>query len=121
MSQLELHLLGRMDGPSAVPADEIAKIRTYRDACTWCWMNRRIKSMTASSLAERTGMRPSHISDYFAADPIDNKGRKRRNMPGEYVPALELVAGNTAISQWMAAQTWTAETIQILVQERKSA
>lgn len=116
MSQLELHLLGRMDGPSAVPASEIAKIKTYRQACIACWIHRRIKNMTAASLAEQTGMRPSHISDYFAADPVDKRGRRRRNMPGEYIPAMELAAGNTYISQWLAVQTWSAATVETFLE-----
>ena len=105
MSQLELKLLGRIDGPSVVPADEINKISSYREACVACWLHRRVKSMTKATLAEVTGMHPSHLSDYLNPSGVDGRGRDLREMPGKYVPAFEHAAGNTFVSQWLAVQS----------------
>lgn len=121
MEQLELNILGRLDGPRAVAFEELAKAGTYRDACIACWTHRRVKNMTASTLAEITGMRPSHISDYFSANPLDKHGHERREMPAKYIPALERIAGNTFITQWQAAQTWSAETMSEMLSATRRA
>lgn len=105
MKQTELSLISRLDGPSVVPPVEIAKITSYREACRMCWVHRRVQGMTKARLAEVTGMRPSHISEYFSPDLFDTNGRELRDMPGKYVKSLERVAGNTFISQWHAMQS----------------
>ena len=122
MEQLELNIIGCIDGPRPVSPQELAKIGSYREACIACWINRRIKNMTKTRLAELTGMRPSHIPDYFAASPIDGNGREQRDMPGKFIAGLERAAGNTIVSQWQAAQTWSRDTIrEMLDLETKAA
>ena len=103
--QLQLRLFGRIDAPSVVPAVEVAKIRSYREACIACWVNRRVMGMTQATLAELTGMRPSHISDYLCTDSQDKRGDDRREMPAKYLTAFEVAAGNTFVTQWLAMQS----------------
>lgn len=106
MNQLPLlNLLGRLDGPSVVPAAEVAKITSYREAVIACWINRRVSRMSRATLCELTGMRPSHVSDYFNPVGVDRRGHELRDMPAKYVPAFELAAGNTFVSQWLAMQS----------------
>jgi len=105
MDQQQLKLIGRLDGPSIVPAAAVAQIATYRQAVIACWLNRRATRMTYATLCERTGMRPSHIPDYLDPSGVDSHGRERRDMPAKYIPAFELVVGNTFISQWFALQS----------------
>jgi hypothetical protein len=105
MGQLQLQLLGRLDAPSLVPHVEILKIKTYREAVRMCWAFRRVQSMTKSRLCEETGMRASHATDYLSSDTFDRHGREVRDMPAKYVPAMERVAGNTFITQWLALQS----------------
>lgn len=101
MAQLQLSLLGRVDGPGAVPVEEVAKLQSYRDAVVACWMHRRVTGMTKRTLAELTGMRPSHVTDYLAAEPLDSKGRERRDMPAKYLPKFQAAMGNTFVTQWL--------------------
>ena len=105
MDQLQLSLLGCLEGPGAVPASEIAKLRSYREAVVAAWAHRRIKGMTHATLAERTGMRPSHISDYLSTEAHDKNGKERREMPAKYLPAFEAAAGNTFVTQWLMEQS----------------
>lgn len=102
MSQQELHLLARIDAPSVVPAAEIAKIKDYREAVRHCWIHRRVKGMARNTLAELTGMRASHITDYLEETTTDKHGNDRRDMPAKYIKAMESVCGNTFISQFVA-------------------
>lgn len=97
--QLSLPLLGRLDAPSVAPAGLLKHATTYRQACQIAWAYRRIKGMTARSLAEMTGMHPPHISEYLSDDDT------KREMPARYIPAFEVVVGNTAVSQWLAKQS----------------
>lgn len=108
MDQLQLSLLGCLSGPGAVPAAEIEKLRTYREAVCMAWALRRVKGMTNATLAERTGMRPSHISDYLSAAAFDKNGKERREMPAKYLPAFEAAAGNTLVTQWLLMQSQRA-------------
>jgi hypothetical protein len=105
MSQLQLCLLGRVNGPSVIPVAEIEKIKTYREAVIACWLHRRVRGMTNATLCQITGMRPSHLSDYLSPSEVDKRGNERRDMPAKYIPAFELVAGNTFVSQWLATQS----------------
>ena len=105
---MQLSLLGCVDGPGAVPAADVAKLRTYREAVVACWMHRRVRGMTQATLAERTGMRPSHISDYLSSATTDSQGRERREMPAKYLPAFEAAAGNTYVTQWLMAESQRA-------------
>lgn len=94
--QLELALMGRLDGPSVVPDAYIKQCASYRDAVRLCWSLRRIKYMSLLQLAGEVGFPQGHRSDYLSAD--DSK----REMPAKYIAAFESVCGNTAISQWIA-------------------
>lgn len=105
MSQLELRLLGRIDAPSMVPKAEIDKINSYTEAVIASWVNRRIRDMSKSALAGQTGMRASHLTDYFNPRRIDSKGRELREMPAKHIPLFEAATGNTFVSQWLAAQS----------------
>ena len=94
--QMSLPLLCRIDGPSVVPESHVKACQTYRDAVRLCWRLRRVKSMTTLSLAEAAGFPANHRSDYLS----DNE--ERRELPAKHIKAFEYVAGNTAISQWIA-------------------
>lgn len=106
--QMELRLLGRLDGPSVVPDQYIKQCATYRDAVRLCWAFRRIRKMTTLTLAERAGFPPNHRTDYLS-DKED-----RRELPAKYIKAFEAECGNTAISQWFAlnAKLTVLEEIQ---------
>ena len=103
--QIKLH--ERIEGPAVVSIADIREIltRTYRDAVIFGWENRQIKNMTQATLAERTGMRPSHLADYLAKGDTDEKGRARRDMPAKYIPDFERAVGNTFVSQWLAMKS----------------
>lgn len=94
--QMSLPLLCRLDAPSVVPAEHIKACESYRDAVRLCWALRRVKAMTTLTLAEQAGFPSNHRSDYLS----DND--ERRELPAKYIKAFEYVAGNTAISQWVA-------------------
>ena len=98
--QREMPLLARLDGPAVVPTEYLRTVRTYREACRLAWQLRRVKSLTFRALAERCGLVYQHVGDYFNVDD----GKHRRDLPGDAVRAVELELGNTAISQWHAAQ-----------------
>lgn len=100
--QIKLH--ERIEGPAVVPVAYIKGIPSYRDAVRFGWENRQVKNMTQATLAEKTGMRPSHLADYLAASEADEKGKARRDMPAKYIPAFERAVGNTFASQWLAMQ-----------------
>jgi len=102
-TQVKLHT--RTNAPSVVSIANIKEILTYRDAVIFGWENRQIKNMTQASLAERTGMPPSHLADYLAKGDTDEKGRPRRDMPAKYIPAFEQAVGNSFASQWLAMQS----------------
>ena len=90
--------MGRLDGPSVVPAEAIKLAKSYREDVRLCWALRRVKGMKKRTAAEECGLYVSHVSEYLSDD--DSK----RDMPAKYIPAFEALAGNTAISQWLAAQ-----------------
>lgn len=96
MTQLQLPLLGRLDGPSVVPEQNIKACQSYRDAVRLCWGLRRVRAMTSLTLAESAGFPANHRSDYLSDDEA------KRELPAKYIRAFEAVCGNTAISQWIA-------------------
>jgi len=104
MNQLELHLMGCVEGPRMIPMSDVLKIKSYAEAVSVCWSNRRVAGMTKTSLAALTGMRPSHLTDYFSIERVDSQGRELREMPAKYIPAFEMVTGNTCVSQWLLSQ-----------------
>jgi hypothetical protein len=105
MNQLQLGLLGMVDGPGAIPVEEVAKARTYREAVVAGWLHRRVKGMSMRTLAEVTGMRASHLSDYLSPVGIDSKGRERREMPAKFLPKFEAAMGNTFVTQWLMEES----------------
>lgn len=98
MEQIELRLLCRLDAPSVVPSGAIARLRSYREAVRFCWQHKRARNMTKARLAEEAGLYAPHVSCYLADDC------RKRDLPGSCIKAFEWVCGNTAISQWIAAQ-----------------
>lgn len=103
-------LLGRLDAPSVVHPQLIAQCKTYRDAVKLCWSLRRIKLMTKRVLAMEAGLYPPHVTCYV------EDGKTKRDLPGSAVQLFENVCGNTAISQWHAANAklTTLEEMQVL-------
>lgn len=97
-------ILGEVPKPQVVPRELLRLVNNYREACRLCWTMRASKGMTLLTLAERSGFYPSHRSDYFHVDDTDKAGRQRRSLPAEHIRAVEMVCGNTAISQWLAQQ-----------------
>ena len=51
MTQRQLGLLARIDGPAVVPSASLAFARTYREAVRWCWALRRTKGLNVTDLA----------------------------------------------------------------------
>lgn len=98
--QLELPLLCRIDGPSVVNPEVVRTVHSYREACRLCRRLSPRRTMTLRQVAEEAGLVAQHVGDYFNGD--DRK--MRRDLPAHAVPAIERVMGNTAISQWLAAQ-----------------
>jgi len=109
--QLELALLGRLDGPSVVPPQHL-KALTYRQAVRMCYQLRRVKRATLAMVAAECDLYASHVSDYLHADD----GKHRRDLPAHSIPAFEAFCGNTAISQWiaLAAKLTVVEEIQAM-------
>lgn len=66
-----------------------------------CWALRRVHHMTLRQLSCEAGLRPQLVSDYLHSDDCP----QRRDLPGQCIAAFERVAGNTCISQWVAAQS----------------
>lgn len=91
---------GVIQAPSFLPAADVARCKTYREAVRLSWAHRRSKFMTKSKLAEHTGCYPSHVSDYLHAD--DRTGR--RDLPAERLDAWAATVGNWGVHQWLAQQ-----------------
>lgn len=110
VKQMELALLGRLDAPSIVPPNAVGMCKTYRDAVRLCWQLRRVKSMTQAQLAEQAGLYAPHVSCYL------HEWKRSRDLPGHAVKGFECACGNTAISQWHAAQAQltVVEEMQLL-------
>lgn len=111
MKQMQLPgLLCRLDAPSVVPPDLIARCNTYRDAVKLCWALRRVKNMTQARLAEEAGLYAPHVSCYL------NDGKRQRDLPGNGIRGVEWACGNTAISQWvnLQARLTVLEEMQLL-------
>lgn len=100
METRPLPLLCRLDGPSVVPQQLLSTAKTYRQAVRLCRQISPRRHITLRQLAEEAGLTYQHVSDYFNPDD----GKNRRDLPGSAVAAVERVLGNTAISQWHAAQ-----------------
>lgn len=95
----ELRLIGgAVNGPAWLPADDIAKCHTYRDAVRLSWACRRSKNMTMRTLAELGGTYPSHITDYLHEDDAPT----RRDLPAKHLNDWAAVVGNLGVQQWLA-------------------
>lgn len=81
-----------------LPSKAVEGLTDYRHACRMAWKLRQIKGMTRRTLAELSGLYPSHVSDYFATDD------RKRTLPADRIAAVESILGNTAISQYLAHQ-----------------
>jgi hypothetical protein len=99
MDQLNLPLLTRHNGPSAVPTDYVKRCSTYRQAVRLCWQLGRITNQRA--LVEGARMRRQHVSDYLHRDDKPT----RRSLPAQRIADFEAFVGNTLVSQWIAAQS----------------
>jgi len=97
----ELPLIGRLDGPKAVPRSVIHQCPTYRDAVRMAWQLKRVKNLTKRMLAAEAGLYAPHVTDYLHADDKPS----RRDLPADKVAEFESVVGNRVVSQWLAAQS----------------
>ena len=100
MEQLELRLMGRIDGPSAAPTALVIQAKTYREAVRLSWGHRRVHYATQRQLAAEAGLYAPHVSDYLNKDDKPT----RRSLPAEAIGQFEAFTGNTIVSQWLAAQ-----------------
>lgn len=100
MTQASLALMARLNGPAIVPVSHIKRCRTYREAVRLCWQLRRVHLMTQRQLACEAALLPQHVTDYLNADDAP----QRRDLPVDRIASFEAVCGNTAVSQWLAAQ-----------------
>ena len=98
MEQLPLRLLCRLDAPSVVPPDVVARCDSYREAVRLCWDLRRVRNMTKRQLAEVAGLYAPHVTCYLES------GARQRDLPGHAVRGFEWACGNTAVSQWHSLQ-----------------
>ncbi|KWA35774.1 hypothetical protein WT41_01615 [Burkholderia territorii] len=99
MSNLGL-MGGMVNGPAFLPADIVAKCKSYREIVRVSWANRRSKGMTQRTLAECIGCYASHVSDYLQADDKPT----RRDLPAERLNDWAATVGNWGIQQWIAQQ-----------------
>ena len=81
-----------------LPPEVVMGLRSYRHACRLAWRLRRTR-MTQRTLAELAGLYASHVSEYFSVH------ERKRELPAKHIAAVELVVGNTAISQYLAQQS----------------
>jgi len=98
--QRELHLLGRLDGPSVVPTYIVKQCRSYRHAVRMAWEMRRVAYMTQRQLAAEAGLNYRHVSDYLHADDKPS----RRSLPPEQLEEFNAAVGNTLTTQYLAAR-----------------
>lgn len=112
--QAEFPLLARMEAPSVVPPELMRTAKTYRDACRLAWQLRRVRNLTYRQLAAEAGLIHQHVGDYFNADDA----KRRRDLPGDAVAAVEWTLGNTAISQWHAARARLTVLEELQTQRR---
>ena len=87
-----------------VPHDQIMKAKNYREALQWCRQVSKRRVASHRTIAEETGMRETHLSQYFNTSPTSDSGHKYRCLPAEMIPVIEKFYGNTFISQWLAYQ-----------------
>lgn len=103
-TQREIPSFGEVPATRIVPRELVRMAASYREACRLCWAYRQSKGMTLRTLAERSGLYAPHVTDYLNDDDTNRAGKPRRDLPAQYIQAVESVCGNTAISQWLALQ-----------------
>jgi hypothetical protein len=98
---LPLRLLGGVVQAQrlVVPPQVVMGIKTYREACRLAWKLRRLRGLTKRSLAEQAGLYAPHVTDYFGVQP------NKRELPAKHIAQVELVLGNTVMSQFIAQQS----------------
>lgn len=84
-----------------LPDEEIAKCRTFREACALAWKHRAVAGMTHQMLAALADLQHQHVSDYFHPDPLNSKGNGRRSLPAEKIDEVERVLGNHVLTQFL--------------------
>ncbi|WP_454844874.1 hypothetical protein [Ralstonia thomasii] len=57
--------------------------------------------MTHQMLAVLADLQPQHVSDYFKAEAVNDKGNARRALPAEKIDAVERVLGNHVLTQFV--------------------
>jgi hypothetical protein len=82
-----------------VPPEVIMGVASYRHAVRLAWKLRVVKNLTRRSLADQAGLYAPHVSDYFSVLP------NKRELPAKHIAAVELVLGNTVISQYLARRS----------------
>jgi hypothetical protein len=90
-----------LDGMRFLPASEIAKCQTYRDAVLLGWENRSRQNMTQSTLGELCGLYAPHVSSYLNRNPLDRQGKKRLDLPPACIADFNLAVGNYAVAQYL--------------------
>lgn len=97
----ELKLFGgTSNAPEWLPASEIARCKTYREAVRLSWAHRRVKGMTKQVLSSLIEAYPSHVTDYLNGDDLPS----RRDLPAKSLNSWASAVGNWGVQQWMAQQ-----------------
>lgn len=113
----ELRLIGCVDNEICfIQQNAIDQCKTYRQAVRLSWDLRRNKGMTLRTLAEITGVYPSHISDYLAKDDKHS----RRNLKADELHTWSVAVGNYGVQQWLAKQD-SLTILEELQAQRKAA
>lgn len=99
MSQIEMPLLQRLEGPAVVPPALVAKATTFRQAVRLCWGLRRVK-WTPTGLSAHYGFTRQQISDWLNPDDKPT----RRSLPADRIADFEEACGNVLLTQWLAAR-----------------
>lgn len=97
--QLPLQMITYYAGPKLVPAEQLANIRSYREAVRTCYALATRPKLMLAVLADEAGLYPSHVSDYLSERP------NKRELPAKHIAAFEISCGNRVISQWLARQS----------------
>jgi hypothetical protein len=90
----ELPLLAILRAPDPIREDILRTFGDEEEAATefairWAWDNRRVKSMTQATAAERIGVAASHFCNILAG---------KKYLPPHKINAYEQTVGNRAVS-----------------------
>jgi hypothetical protein len=91
---IELPLLAILRAPDPIREDILRTFGDEEEAATefairWAWDNRRVKSMTQATAAERIGVAASHFCNNLAG---------KKYLPPHKINAYEQTVGNRAVS-----------------------